>query len=78
MKKQTVLSVLLIFLFTFALFYGGLTLSEQALQQVSGTVRRPAALALARDETGIWVLTFAGRTLRLERQLWQVIWQKDG
>ncbi|HZK24163.1 MAG TPA: hypothetical protein VFC74_02110 [Oscillospiraceae bacterium] len=78
MKKQTVLSVLLIFLFAFALFYAGLSLSEQALQQVSGTVREPAALSLSRDEAGTWVLTFAGRTLRLTRQLWQVFWRKNG
>ncbi|HAA37641.1 MAG TPA: hypothetical protein DCE00_02075 [Firmicutes bacterium] len=77
MKKQTVLSVLLIFLFAFTLLYAGLTLSERALQQVSGTAGKPAAFALSHDEGGTWVLIFAGRTLRWKGQFWRLLWQKQ-
>ena len=71
MKKQAVLSVLLIFLFTLTLLFVGLNLSERAMQQVSGTTDQASALSFSRNGAGAWVLTFAGRQVVLNRQLWQ-------
>ena len=71
MKKHAGLSVLLIFLLFFFLLYTGLTVSERALQQLSGVKEEPSALKLGRDETGVWEFRFAGRFLRLDSGQWQ-------
>ncbi|MCR3921196.1 MAG: hypothetical protein NUK65_01605 [Firmicutes bacterium] len=77
-KKQAVLSVLLIFLFAFTLLCVGLTFTERSLRQVSGRVGENVAIALSRDDAGAWVFTFAGRTLHLNREIWQVFRQNMG
>ncbi|EEG78057.1 hypothetical protein [Dethiobacter alkaliphilus] len=65
MKKQTVFSVLLIFLFAALLFTAGLYITERGLQEVSGRQETPGALHLKRGEDDSWVLIFAGRTWQL-------------
>ncbi|MDW7650120.1 MAG: hypothetical protein SCK29_04965 [Bacillota bacterium] len=61
MKKQTVFSVLLIFLFAGVLLMVGLRLAGQGLREVGGAVESSAVLHMARDENGFWIITFAGR-----------------
>ncbi|NLM52461.1 MAG: hypothetical protein GX197_06535 [Firmicutes bacterium] len=76
MKKHAGFSVLLIFLFFFFLLYTGLTVSERALQQLSGVETEPLALRLGRDEAGVWELRFAGRLVRFASGQWQVLKNK--
>ena len=71
-KKQAVLAVMLIFLFTLLILIAGLTISERALHQVSGYTGDNGAISLTRDSSGTWVFTFAGRSLPVDRRIWQV------
>lgn len=72
MKKQAVLSVMLIFLFAFLLLCAGLTVTEKALQKVTGLPGGAEAISLWQDHSGVWVFTFAGRSVRFDDRLWQV------
>ena len=65
MKKQTVFSVLLIFLFATTLFAAGLRICERGLQEVSGRQNTPGALHLQRGEDNGWTLIFAGEELQI-------------
>ena len=65
MNKQTVLAVLLIFLFAVALLTSGLHLSEMGLQEVGGRQETPGALRVKRGEDNYWVLIFAGESWQL-------------
>ena len=78
MSKQALLSVLLIFLFTLALVWAGLTQSERVLQEITGTEEEAAALALSRDARGGWGLTFAGRSVSLNGSIWRRIKSVSG
>ncbi|NLM45208.1 MAG: hypothetical protein GX200_00195 [Firmicutes bacterium] len=73
MSKQALFPVMLIFLFALALVWAGLAQSERVLQEITGTAKEAAALALSRDAGGGWVLTFAGRSVPLNGRIWQVL-----
>ena len=69
MKKRTVFSVLLIFLFTIALLTAGLTVSELGLREVNGGDQPPGALTIRHQEGEGWILVFAGREYPLPEWL---------
>lgn len=61
MKKQAVLSYMLIFLFAFLLLYFGLNLCERGLREISGHDGLTGAFLVNRSPAGVWMVTFAGR-----------------
>lgn len=67
MTKQTVFSVLLIFLFAATLFVTGIRLCEQGLQEVSGRQEALGSLHLLREEDA-WTLIFAGQAWQFGTQ----------
>lgn len=72
MKKQTVFSVLLIFLFTTALLISGLTLCERGLQQVSGRHEYNGSFRVFRGDDGVVTVTFAGVDWRIDYSSWEL------
>ncbi len=66
MKKQTVCSVLLIFLFMMVLLFAGLNLCEQGLRDVSGGKSPAGAFTVARVSGETLLITFAGSEYSFE------------
>ena len=72
MKKQTVFSVLLIFLFAAALLVSGLTLCERGLQEVTGRQEYIGSLRISRANDGVWIVTFGGQDWRIDSSSWEL------
>jgi hypothetical protein len=70
MKKQAVLSGLLIFLFAVILTAAGLVLTEQGLRDVGGHPEPVGALRIEKDEEQSWMLIFAGKAWKLPELPW--------